>query len=403
MKKNLSARWAAVVAVLSLLVAGCGGGGGSAGGGEAITGMGTLRVALTDAPACGYDAVNVTIDRIRVHQSASAGDNDGGWTDLMVTPSRRINLLDLSNGVLEELGQVQLPAGHYTHMRLLLAANGATAPFANSLIPSGGSEVALTTPSAQQSGLKLNVNVDVGPNQIADVVLDFDACRSVVRRGNSGHYNLKPVIAVIPRITDVGRVEGFVDPSVAAATTVSVQMDGRPVKAAPPDPLTGKFVLYPVPVGTYALVLTNPNRVTAAVIGVPVVASAAPTIVGAASAPLLPPVAASAPRLVTGSVATAPQASAAVRAVQAVASTPGPTPVEVAFDNTDDLTGAFSLTLPVSSPVWASYGPTPTPLSFASDPAAAGLYTVQATASGATKSQSIDVKAAVPPLVFVFP
>src|SRR5688572_20109791 len=98
-----------------------------------------------------------------------------------------------------------LPAGRYTQMRVLLAANGNSAPFANSVVPTGSGEVALTTPSAQQSGLKLNVDIDVGPNQIADVVLDFDACKSIVRRGNSGHYNLKPVIAVIPRITNVGR------------------------------------------------------------------------------------------------------------------------------------------------------------------------------------------------------
>ena len=53
--------------------------------------------------------------------------------------------------------------------------------------------------------------------------LGFDACKSIVRRGNSGHYNLKPVIAVIPRIIDVGTIEGFVDPSIAAATIVSAQ------------------------------------------------------------------------------------------------------------------------------------------------------------------------------------
>ena len=47
-------------------------------------------------------------------------------------------------------GQTQLPAGKYTQLRLVLAANDATHPFANSVVPSGGSEVALTTPSGQQ-------------------------------------------------------------------------------------------------------------------------------------------------------------------------------------------------------------------------------------------------------------
>ena len=51
---------------------------------------------------------------------------------------------------------------------------------------------------------------------MADVVLDFDACKSVVKRGNSGQYNLKPVIAVTPLLSDAGlRVIGFVDPAIA--------------------------------------------------------------------------------------------------------------------------------------------------------------------------------------------
>jgi hypothetical protein len=372
------------------------------GGSDSSEGTGTLRVALTDAPSCGYDAVNVTIERIRVHQSSGAGDTDAGWTDLPVTPARRVNLLDLTNGVLEELGQTQLPAGRYTQLRLVLAPNGGTLPLANSVVPTGGTEVALTTPSAQQSGLKLNVGIEVGANQIADVVLDFDACKSVVPRGNSGQFNLKPVVAVIPRITDVGRIEGFVDPSIAGGTTVSAQVGGVPAKATPPDAVTGKFVLYPVPVGSYTLVFVNPSRATAAITGVPV-STAAPTIVGAASAPLLPPAAASAPRAVNGTVTTTPLASASVRALQAIASTPASN-VEVAWTAANDENGTFGLTLPVAAPVWAPYAASPATITFTTDATAAGLYTLEAASGSTTKTLPIDVKAAtLPAVLFVFP
>ena len=392
---------AAACGAAAIALAACGGGGGSE---PAAGGTGTLRLALTDAPACGYDAVNVTIERVRVHQSSGAGENDSGWVDMAVTPRQRVNLLSLTNGVLEELGQTPLPTGRYTQMRLVLADNGGSAPFANSVVPTGGSEVALTTPSAQQTGLKLNVGIDVGANQIADVVLDFDGCKSIVPRGNSGQYNLKPVIAVIPRVINVGRIEGYVDPSIAAAAMVSVQAAGEPVKATPPDPVTGKFVLYPVPVGSYALVLTHPGRATAAVTGVPVVAAAAPTIVGAASAPLLPPAAASAPRTVIGTVTTTPPASASVRALQTIATAPTPTIVEVAWTAANDLDGSFSLALPLAAPVWAPYAPTPPAIAFTANGAAAGLYTLQAASGTATKDQAIDAKAAaLPPVVFMFP
>src|SRR5262245_56562253 len=70
-----------------------------------IPGAGTLRVALTDAPACGYDHVYVTVERVRVHMSSSASDNDGGWSEVVVSPAQRIDLLGLTNGELAELGQ----------------------------------------------------------------------------------------------------------------------------------------------------------------------------------------------------------------------------------------------------------------------------------------------------------
>ena len=150
----------AVAVATAALLAACGGGGSSS------TAPGTLRVALTDAPACGYDEVNVTVQKVRVHQSGTAADTDSGWSEVVLNPARKINLLDLTNGVLEELGQTELPAGTYSQLRLQLASNGGTAPLANSLVLTGGdgSEIPLDTPSAQQSGLKMNLNLTVQPN-----------------------------------------------------------------------------------------------------------------------------------------------------------------------------------------------------------------------------------------------
>ncbi|HEX3139951.1 MAG TPA: DUF4382 domain-containing protein, partial [Rhizobacter sp.] len=231
------------------------------------TGAGTLRLALTDAPACGYDHVYVTIERVRVHQSSTAEDGDGGWSEVAVTPARRVDLLALSNGVLDELGQTLLPAGHYTQMRLVLAANGKSEPYANALQLAGASgEIPLTTPSAQQSGLKVNIDIDIAPNRLADFVVDFDACKSIVRAGNSGKYLLKPHITVIPRY--VSGVLGWANACVPG-TTVSLQQDGSVIKATAPD-ASGRFLLQPVAPGNYTLVVTAPGHTTVAVTGVPV-------------------------------------------------------------------------------------------------------------------------------------
>jgi hypothetical protein len=380
----------------TLLLASCGGGGSAGdGGGGGIGGTGgTMRISMTDAPACGYDEVNVTIERIRVHQSGTAVDGDSGWHDIVVSPARRIDLLTLTNGALEELGETALPAGRYTQMRLVLADNGSLTPPPNSVVPTGGAEVALTTPSAQQSGLKLNTAIDVPEGKVADVVLDFDACKSVVKRGNSGQYNLKPVIQVIPLLADAGlRITGYVDPSIATGASVSVQFGGVPVKATVPD-LTGRFVLYPVPAGTYDLVMTANGRVNAVVTGVPVVA-ATPTALNDAAHALLPP--ASAGRAVVGTL-TPPTAS--LRALQTL--TAGPS-FEAAWAPVDAVSGAFALGLPIGAPVRATYVAPPAALAFTTDTAVAGRYRLDAASGGVHKTVDIDTSAAVPPVTLTFP
>lgn len=353
-----------------ILIAGlaaCGGGGDDGG----SAGTGTLRLAVTDAPACGYDAVNVTIEKVRVHHSISASDSDPGWSELTLNPAVRLDLLSLTNGVLYELGQFPLPAGKYTQMRLVLATNGGAQPLANSVWPTGGKEVALKTPSGQQSGVKANINIDIGPNQMADFVLDFDACKSIVSAGASGQYLLKPVVAVIPRY--ISGVLGYVDPAIGSGVAgVSLQQsDGTIVKATTPD-VSGKFLLQPVAPGSYTLVMTAPGRTTAVVTSVPVTAQTVTPIASASTPIALPP---SATAVASG---TAP-IDTLVRAMQPL--TTGAT-VEVAGQFVDGVTGGYSFQLPVAAPWVAAYAPAPAPLVFSPDNAAAAHYTLRASLSG---------------------
>ena len=193
-----------ILALASLTACGGGSSGGvdsSGSGSSTVNGdsdTGTLRLALTDAPACGFDTVFVTIQKVRVHKSSDANDIDGGWSEIVLNPAKKVDLLSLTNGKLEELGQTVLPAGKYTQLRLVLAENNG-APFANSAKPTGESEVALQTPSGQQSGLKTNIDITVAANKTSDFVIDFDACKSIVAAGGSGKYLLKPVLSMTPR------------------------------------------------------------------------------------------------------------------------------------------------------------------------------------------------------------
>lgn len=362
--------------VLSGLVA-CGAGGDS----STAAGSGSLRLALTDAPACGFDAVKVTVQKVRVHQSASAGDGDSGWSEITLNPERRIDLLTLTNGVLAELGQTPLPSGKYTQLRLILADNSDAAPLANAVTPSGATEVALKTPSGQQSGIKANIDIDVTADKLADFVLDFDACMSVVTAGKSGQYLLKPVLTVLPRY--ISGVTGFVDTTlIGANASVSVQQGGGVVKATTPylsASSVGRFLLQPVAPGSYTLVLTAPGRRTAVVTGVTVLADSVTSINSNATA-LNPATSAS------GTLAGTAPTDTLVRALQPL--TAGPS-IELAGHLVDASSGNYSYVLPVDAPLVAPYVALPGTLAFVADTAAAGKYTLSASLAGFPTKTSV--------------
>ena len=387
---------AALTSVIAIGIAACGGGGsdGSA--------TGTISLSLTDAPACGYDNVWVTVEKVRIHASSTAADTDGGWSEVVLATPQRIDLLTLTNGTLQPLGQTALPAGKYTQMRLVL---GSTAPvgspagtLANSIKPTGSAEVALTTPSALQSGLKMNIDIDVAADKVADFAIDFDACKSFVKAGNSGQYILKPVLSVIPILSDAGqRIVGYVDASMAGAS-VSVQQIGARKRTTSAD-ATGKFVLYPVLPGNYDLVVSTAGRVIAVMTGVPVVTTGY-TNVNTAANPIAPPI--SAMRDVAGSVSSSTVIDAFLNASKVL--TGGPT-VEVA-SRTVTTPGTFTFALPVGAAVKAAYVAAPALPVFAADATApTGLYTLGASSGAAVRPSVVaDTTTAAPPAtVFAFP
>lgn len=403
MRKVIAAAAAASALTSAALLTGCGGGSGS--------GTGTLGASLTDAPACGYDHVYLTVASVGVN---SKTDGSGNWTDITLPVPKKIDLLSLTNGALESLGQTPLAVGTYQQLRLVLVPNtSGSATLNNSVVPSGQTaEVALTTPSAAQSGLKVNTKgpFTVQAGTLVDVVLDFNACRSIVTTGRSkggspgsaSGYLLKPVITATTEIVS-GSIDGYVDLADATTTigtvttpgaTVYAEQNGVVVAGTVAD-AAGHFKLSPLEqsstAGTYDVVVVNANKAADVVRAVPVVAQAT-TSLSTSVSPLV--LAVSATGDISGTV-TSSATSQPIGAATAASQTINGSLVEtIDIGNSDSTTGAYDFVLPVGAPQVTTYSTT-LPLVFSTATSGAGQYSVTATTdTGAKASKPAAVTAA---------
>ena len=216
-------------------------------------GTGTMAVTMTDAPA-PYDSVHVTINEVRVQKEDSEdseseesdGENgddsdDEGWVTVF-DQQMTVNLLELTNGNQISLGSKELEAGTYSQIRLILGDQNT--------VTVDGETYNLQTPSAQQSGLKLQIDADVEENTEYSLLVDFDAARSIVEQGN-GNYLLKPVIRAV-NLAETGSIIGNVQPT-DFNTNVLAVTDGDTIASTITDD-NGDFEIIGLKEGTYEVV-----------------------------------------------------------------------------------------------------------------------------------------------------
>ncbi len=209
---------AGVLLLAGLAVAqlpGCGG----SGGGSSTPPTGTLQVGLTDSQSDAFQNVVVSIREIRVVPvgKENAADDDPGLPVIatFATP-RKVDILTLRFQQ-EILGTVTIPAGSYNQVRLILAPNpnGQGAEPANylTLKTDPTTKLPLTTPSGQQSGLKVLGRFTVQQGVINAILIDFDPNTAIVDRGN-GDFNLKPtgirIVQPATPLTSFGSLAGTV-------------------------------------------------------------------------------------------------------------------------------------------------------------------------------------------------
>lgn len=148
-----------------------------------------LRISLTDAPSKDLKSVFVNIDHVELFVRKDAAEKrlvigqDTGMTDLMT----------LRNGILLPLQDLNIATGlEITAIRLVLKGDN------NHSIKSDDSRCEMQTPSGQQAGIKIKIaqSFILENDYIYSMVMDFDAEKSVVLKGN-GECLLKPVLKLL--------------------------------------------------------------------------------------------------------------------------------------------------------------------------------------------------------------
>jgi hypothetical protein len=392
----------AAVAAAALAACGGGGGGGDAPAQAPTVTKGTVAVAaVTDAPSCAFDQVNVSIARIRFHQDATAAAGASGWVDLAFSPAKTVNLLNLASvlgGATTDFGELALPVGIYTQMRVEIVTPTAAVLAPNTVRLAGTAPlVTLETPvSLATDGVRMPIDLRIEDGKKASVVFDFDACNAIQPRAAA--YVLKPQARVVPAA--LNGIGGYIDK--AALTTgvvVTAQQGGAIAATTVPNSATGEFMLARLAAGAYDVVIQGKGRATTVIGQVPVDA-ASTKAVSTVAAPIV--LATSATSKISGQIGyaaanVAPFSGtwvAASQSINANATVGNPaTTVTYRFQPVDQASGAYTLAdLPRASIRYALYKPAlPLTLANATTTPVAGHYRIEGVATGYSRVTTFGI------------
>jgi len=262
--------------------------------GDDITnGMGILKVQMTDAPF-PHDLVaeaNVTIFKIDARykseemememESESENETEDSTTDgyvedgnssfiTLMEDEKNINLLDLINGVTEDLVNTKVPVGTYDLIRVYVKGVN--------IVLVDGRTFDLKVPSGEQTGIKVFIKpgIVVNGELTSDLLLDFDVSKSFVPKGSRKDFtgitgfNFKPVIKACNKST-AGTLSGKVfttnqeDLDVGlegAQVDVYLAKEQDPIPAEEPEPYRttstdedGAYTVLGLDAGSYHIVV----------------------------------------------------------------------------------------------------------------------------------------------------
>jgi hypothetical protein len=241
-----------------------------------FSGTGTLVVSITDAPLnlAYVEEAKVTIVKIEArHQN----DDEGYPFVTLMEDTVEVDLMDLRNGITQQLIETEVPAGEYDLLRLYV-------DHASIKIKDHG-EFDMKVPSGAQTGIKIFIEpaLSVQGALTSELLLDMDISRSFVMKGNMDTpagikgFNFKPVVRAVNNTT-AGRIQGMVsDTGSVVLEDAEVWLETDSVIASTRTDSTGYYALIGIQAGTYAIYATKEGYDTVAYPDIKILAGTATT------------------------------------------------------------------------------------------------------------------------------
>jgi len=220
---------------------------------------GTLSVLLADDPfpLDLVDSAAVTIDSLVIRSM----DEEGGFPFITLSSEQvTYDLLDLRNGVMASLTELEVPAGQYDLLRLYVSQAR--------LVLTDGRGFDVLVPSGEETGIKIFIDpaIEVAGGFSAELLLDLDVSKSFVLQGAldtpAGVYGFlfKPTLRAA-NLSTSGRINGTVTDGtnplggaqvwVVSQDTVVTSTFTEETGAA-----AGSYALLGIPAGAYSISAT---------------------------------------------------------------------------------------------------------------------------------------------------
>jgi len=198
--------------------------------------QGTTRVFLTDAPFPygSVGTVEVYVVEISASTEAGAKVEESTWTNL-ATPRQRFDLLQMQQGNLTLVNELQLPTDIYHAVRVTIDCDSSKVTFID------GTEARVLWPQAGQLTVLADVPVPIAvPDSGASVVLDFDV-------GQSFAFGLGGPLHDLSFVPKIRAVNGAATGSISGTILADMDGDGtgEPVQNAMVTVLRGELAANP--------------------------------------------------------------------------------------------------------------------------------------------------------------